>query len=83
MMFYSATSFMCRSCEGRLVPMKDPGVQVLISNSNVKHELTGSEYPTRRRQCETAAAAMGKKSLREATEVDLEGWWILVSDLSN
>ena len=63
--------------------MKDPGVQVLISNSNVKHELTGSEYPTRRRQCETAAAAMGKKSLREATEVDLEGWWILVSDLSN
>ena len=74
---------MRRSCEGRLVPMKDPGVKVLISNSNVKHELTGSEYPTRRRQCETAAAAMGKKSLREATEVDLEGWWILVSNLSN
>ncbi|KAL8578288.1 hypothetical protein ACOMHN_005679 [Nucella lapillus] len=62
----------CRSCEGRLVPMKDPSVRVLVTNCNVKHELTGSEYPTRRRQCETAAAAMGKKSLREALEEDLE-----------
>ncbi|KAK7494149.1 hypothetical protein BaRGS_00014622 [Batillaria attramentaria] len=62
----------CRSCEGRLVPMKDPNVVVLVTNSNVKHELTGSEYPTRRRQCETAAAAMGKKSLREFSETDLE-----------
>ena len=73
---------LCRSCEGRLVPMKDPGVRVLITNSNVKHELTGSEYPTRRRQCETAAAAMGKKSLREASESDLEGWCILLCTFS-
>jgi len=64
----------CRSCEGRLVPMKDPSVLVLITNSNVKHELTGSEYPTRRRQCETSATAMGKKSLREASEADLEAF---------
>lgn len=62
----------CRSCEGRLVPMKDSSVVVLVTNSNVKHELTGSEYPTRRRQCESAAAAMGKKSLREFSEADLE-----------
>lgn len=53
--------------------MKDPSVVVLITNSNVKHELTGSEYPTRRRQCETSAKTMGKKSLRDATEKDLEG----------
>ncbi|XP_076472479.1 galactokinase-like [Babylonia areolata] len=64
----------CRSCEGRLVPLKDPSVRLLVTNCNVKHELTGSEYPTRRRQCETAAAAMGKKSLREATEEDLEAF---------
>lgn len=57
----------------RLVPLKDPNAVVLVTNSNVKHELTGSEYPTRRRQCETAAQLMGMRSLREATEKDLEG----------
>ncbi|KAL3878010.1 hypothetical protein ACJMK2_035649 [Sinanodonta woodiana] len=62
----------CRSMTSRLVPLSDPSVVVLVTNSNVKHELTGSEYPTRRRQCETAAQLMGKQSLREATEKDLE-----------
>jgi galactokinase len=38
----------------------------------VKHELTGSEYPTRRRQCETAAQALGLASLRDATMEKLE-----------
>lgn len=52
--------------------MKDASVAVLVTNSNVKHELTGSEYPTRRRQCETAASLMGKPSLRDASEKDLE-----------
>ncbi|XP_041378530.1 galactokinase-like [Gigantopelta aegis] len=61
----------CRSLDGHLVPMADPSVVILVTNSNVKHELTGSEYPTRRRQCEWAATLMKKKSLREATEKDL------------
>jgi len=62
----------CRSQEGRLVPMSDPNVVVLVTNSNVKHELTGSEYPTRRRQCEEAAKLFGVPSLRDASEKDLE-----------
>ncbi|KAI2658341.1 Galactokinase [Labeo rohita] len=37
-----------------------------------RHALTGSEYPTRRKQCEEAAAILGKKSLREATLQDLD-----------
>jgi galactokinase len=37
----------CRSFESKLVRMDDPEVLVLITNSNVKHELTGSEYPSR------------------------------------
>jgi galactokinase len=40
---------------------------VLIINTNVKHELTGSEYPLRRSQCEAAARTMGVRSLREAS----------------
>lgn len=59
--------------EATAVPLADPGLVILITNSNVRHSLTGSEYPTRRKQCEEAAAILGKKSLREATLQDLEG----------
>ena len=62
-----------RSMEAKLVPMTNPDLVVLVTNSNVRHELTGSEYPTRRKQCESAAAALGKPSLREATMTELEG----------
>lgn len=62
----------CRSEQGRLVPLSDPNVVVLVTNSNVKHELTGSEYPTRRRQCQEAAKLLGVPSLRDATEAMLE-----------
>ncbi|XP_074967326.1 galactokinase [Phalacrocorax aristotelis] len=62
----------CRSLETVLVPLTDDSLAVLITNSNVRHTLTGSEYPTRRRQCEEAAAALGKASLRDATMAELE-----------
>ncbi|CAL8262476.1 unnamed protein product [Arctogadus glacialis] len=62
----------CRSMEATLVPLSDPSVVILITNSNVKHKLTGSEYPTRRKQCMEAAAILGKRSLRDATLQDLE-----------
>jgi len=62
----------CRSRQTEFVPMSDPGIAVLIVNTNVKHELTGSEYPTRRRQCETAAKILGVPSLRDATAAALE-----------
>ncbi|XP_018617201.1 galactokinase isoform X1 [Scleropages formosus] len=62
----------CRSLESTLVPLKDPNLVILITNSNVRHSLTGSEYPTRRRQCEEAASILGKDSLREATLQDLQ-----------
>lgn len=62
-----------RSLEATAVPLADPGLVILITNSNVKHALTGSEYPSRRKQCEEAAAIMGKSSLRHATLQDLEG----------
>jgi galactokinase len=62
----------CRSRKPELVPMNDPSVAVLIVNTNVKHELTGSEYPTRRKQCETAAKILGLPSLRDATADLLE-----------
>jgi galactokinase len=57
----------CQSRRTRLVPMKSRDVAILVINTNVKHELTGSEYPDRRRQCEAAARALGVKSLRSST----------------
>ncbi|NWS82109.1 GALK1 Galactokinase, partial [Toxostoma redivivum] len=62
----------CRSLETVAVPLSDASLAVLITNSNVRHTLTGSEYPTRRQHCEQAAAALGKASLRDATLAELE-----------
>lgn len=62
----------CRSQETKMVPMTDPGIQVLIINTNVKHELAGGEYAERREQCEAAAKALGVPSLREASSAMLE-----------
>ncbi|XP_068460182.1 galactokinase [Clinocottus analis] len=62
----------CRSLEATPVPLADPGLVILITNSNVKHSLSSSEYPMRRSQCEEAASILGKESLRDATITDLE-----------
>jgi galactokinase len=62
----------CRSRETQLVPMNDPAVSLLITNTNVKHELANGEYAQRRAQCEAAANALGVPSLRDATPEMLE-----------
>jgi len=62
----------CRTAEPRMVPFTDPGVAVLIINSNVKHELTGGEYAERRDQCEQVARRLGVHALRDATPERLE-----------
>ncbi|MFN7933403.1 MAG: galactokinase [Bryobacteraceae bacterium] len=54
----------CRSLDYRAVPI--PGhLRLVIANSKVKHELTGSAYNHRRRDCESAAAFFGKPLLRD------------------
>ncbi len=62
----------CRSCKPEMIPLTDPSVSVLIINSNVKHALTGSEYPARRAACEQAVAILGVKALRDASMELLE-----------
>jgi galactokinase len=68
----------CRSLETTSVPLAKEGgskqgedVTFLVVNSNVKHELSGSEYPQRRDDCYEAARALGVKSLREASTTSL------------
>jgi galactokinase len=46
---------------------------LLLLNSGVPHKLTGGEYNARRKQCLSAAQAMGVASLRDANLALLEG----------
>jgi len=62
----------CRTRKPELVPMSDPSVALLITNTNVKHELGSGEYAKRRAQCEAAAKVLGAASLRDATAAALE-----------
>jgi galactokinase len=64
-----------RSLEGKLYPLNDPTVEILVTNSNVKHELGDSEYANRRKNCIEAARLLNKTSLREVTLEELEGTW--------
>ncbi|HEY5895398.1 MAG TPA: galactokinase [Chthoniobacterales bacterium] len=43
------------------------GFELLITDSSVKHELTGGEYNERRAQCFEAAKVLGVKALRDTT----------------
>ena len=46
-------------------------VSVLITNSNIKHELTGGEYAERRRQCESALGKLDLLSWRDVRLADV------------
>ena len=62
----------CRTRKTELVPMSDPAVELLVINTNVKHELGSGEYAKRRAECEQAAKILGVKSLRDASAKQLE-----------
>lgn len=54
----------CRTLSTRPVPMPSD-IAVVIINSNFRRNLVGSEYNTRRQQCEAGAKFFGKTSLRD------------------
>lgn len=56
----------CGSLETKAVDFTDPKLVVLVTNSNVKHKLSGSEYPSRRKQCQDAATVLQVETLRDA-----------------
>ena len=56
----------CRSLGTKAASMPK-GVAVVIINSNFKRTLVGSEYNTRREQCETGARFFQQPALRDVT----------------
>lgn len=67
----SALLIDCRSLATQAVPMP-PDVAVMIVHSRVRRGLVGSEYNTRRLQCEAAAKHYGVKALRDLSLTRLQ-----------
>ena len=63
----------CRSLEFELVPIPEQ-VKLVISNTMVKHELSGGEYNQRRAQCEEGVHLLSKSypGIRALRDVSLE-----------
>jgi galactokinase len=57
----------CRAETACAVPLADPQVSILVTNTNIRHSLGTSEYGRRRSQCRDAAHKLGLESLRDAT----------------
>lgn len=66
----------CRSLEYKLVKLP-PGIQLVICNTMVKHEIGSSQYNVRRAECEEGVRALSKvlsgiRALRDVTLAQLE-----------
>ncbi|GAA0356607.1 galactokinase [Microbispora corallina] len=61
----------CRSLGSRSIPfdLAAHGLQLLIINTGVHHELADGQYARRRRDCENAAKHLGLASLRDVTDL--------------
>lgn len=63
-----------RTLDTTHIPFKtENDLAVLICNSNVHHELSHSEYPTRHKQCAQALELMKLNSYKNATIKSLDG----------
>lgn len=71
----------CRNYETKLVPFTSPDLSILIINTKVKHQLTGSEYPERRASCHDSAKILGVPSLRDLSAEQLEAGKEKLTDL--
>jgi galactokinase len=67
----------CRSLQAKPVPIDTTRVSIVICDSEVKHELSSSEYNTRRAECERGVellreAMPGIRALRDVSLEDFE-----------
>lgn len=67
----------CRDLSKHFVPIDPAELRVVIINSMIRHELTGSEYPERRQQCEQGVKFFQQqnpqiKALRDVTMAQLQ-----------
>jgi len=58
----------CRDGQIKQVPFDDPGVVLLVADTQVKHDISDGGYGARREQCHSAARRVGVAALRDADE---------------
>lgn len=67
----------CRALEAETIPLNLDGIEIIVCNSGVKHSLAGSEYNTRRAECEKGVELLRQflpeiKALRDVRVEDFE-----------
>jgi galactokinase len=62
----------CRTVTSKPYKIDFKDHELILINTNVKHSLSDSAYNDRRSVCESVAAMLKVKALRDATEYDLE-----------
>jgi galactokinase len=68
----------CRTLETKAIPVDTSETVIAICDSRVKHELSASEYNTRRAECEQGVELLrrmglhGIRALRDVSEADLQ-----------
>ncbi len=61
----------CRTTEANPYKIDFKNYELVLINTNVKHQLSDSAYNDRRNACEQVASVLNIKALRDATEKDL------------
>jgi galactokinase len=56
----------CRNGETTQIPFDDPGLVLLVADTQVKHAISDGGYAARRKQCEAAAKKLHLPALRDA-----------------
>ena len=62
----------CRDGSIRQVPFDEPGVVLLVADTQVKHDISDGGYAARRDQCYAGAAKLNVKMLRDADAATIE-----------
>ena len=62
----------CHSQRLEYVPFFSDKISILLTNSNVQHQLSGGEYAARRGECIAALKKLAKESWREVTLEQIE-----------
>lgn len=60
----------CHDNSFRLIPIRDENLRFLITNSNVKHDLTEGKFAENVEHCRDAAKSLGHKTLRDIASID-------------
>jgi galactokinase len=77
----------CRTLETQAIPVDTTDTLVVICDTRVKHELSASEYNTRRAECEEGVELLRRagladiRALRDVSEADLERYGHALPDV--